>query len=1049
MSPSSSYSSGELWGFPLMPSNVIVDVLLPNGIFLSVETTRECGLADLKAKVWSQAQEQPLFGHLLDKSSYIFVGVTKDAKCEQFFDEHRRLCDIHLFQPVLRLIEAKGNREEIILNQNITQAIGVSLSEFDKTKNSEAEEFRRSVNAMCRNIVQKRNTINDPLAIILNSYPPRLESSPQLPLHTAENLLSKNTIVIKVWSLQTNSLQTHVSVKVPYDAMPSDIIREVMKKKSMSNIKPQSIANADLPKHYVLKICGVSEYLVGMFPICQFKYIRQCVNRSETPDLMLEKIENVLECLPMHKQQVNYIEPKICKHKSYSLKQTKTIQSSTVAKLFAVQVKSGSYLNVADNLYVLGNIYHGNIPLCSAQKTVELVGSEAPKWKEWLEFNISIFNIPRCAKLCLSVCGVRKKKDEHWPLVWANIPIFDFRGHLLQGKHTIRLWYPPCHMEGFLNPLGISGSNPCKETPCLELDFNTFGSLVKYVSCDPGEYIDAVGMQKMKSSFLEHTEVKFESMSHLIMAISLRDPLSPLAENEKNMLWGMRKFCARIPESLPKLLQSIQWEKQECVQELYGMIRNWTFLEPEIALELLDGKYPDPVIREFAITCLEQGLTDDGLLKYLLQLVTALKFETYLDSSLVRFLLKKAVSNLKIGHYLFWYLKSEMCDGQVLLRFGLILEAYCRACGAYLDQLVRQTEMVEKLVNVHMILQKGDTVSQKLLRENLMKADYQELLKNNSNPLNPACKLGSLCIDLCEVMSSAKRPIILQWNNSDPLAEYFEPRLGILFKNGDDLRQDMLTLQILRVMDDIWQSDGLDLCMSPYICLSMGPNLGMIEIVQNSETIMNIQKKAGVVGSLQLKNGTLHQWLKDANPGDLQYQKAIVNFTKSCAGYCVATLVLGIADRHNDNIMIKKNGQMFHIDFGHFLNHKKKKYGICRNRVPFVLPGDFVRVICQGSTDVSKSEEYKYFDNLCCQAYMSIRRRANVIINLLSMMLGAGIPELSSFEDIEYVRTTLAVEKSRDVALQYFKTCMSAAQNKQWTTKVDWVCHAVRHSGRK
>lgn len=47
------------------------------------------------------------------------MGVTQEAEREEFYDETRRLCDLRLFHPILKVIEPLGNREEKILNREI------------------------------------------------------------------------------------------------------------------------------------------------------------------------------------------------------------------------------------------------------------------------------------------------------------------------------------------------------------------------------------------------------------------------------------------------------------------------------------------------------------------------------------------------------------------------------------------------------------------------------------------------------------------------------------------------------------------------------------------------------------------------------------------------------------------------------------------------------------------------------------------------------------------------------------------------------------------
>ena len=68
-----------------------------------------------------------------------------------------------------------------------------------------------------------------------------------------------------------------------------------------------------------------------------------------------------------------------------------------------------------------------------------------------------------------------------------------------------------------------------------------------------------------------------------------------------------------------------------------------------------------------------------------------------------------------------------------------------------------------------------------------------------------------------------------------------------MFKMGDDLRQDQLTLQILTVMNDLWrqtENGSLNFHVSNYGCISTGDEMGFLEMVPNAETLASIVKSS-------------------------------------------------------------------------------------------------------------------------------------------------------------------------------------------------------------
>jgi hypothetical protein len=305
-------------------------------------------------------------------------------------------------------------------------------------------------------------------------------------------------------------------------------------------------------------------------------------------------------------------------------------------------------------------------------------------------------------------------------------------------------------------------------------------------------------------------------------------------------------------------------------------------------------------------------------------------------------------------------------------------------------------------------------------------------------PLDPTICSRRILKAKCKFMVSSAAPMWLVLDNADPLAA---PAPHI-FKSGDDLRQDILILQMLRLMDEIWQRDGLELHVSAYGCVATGKGEGFIEVVQDSTTTGKIQKQFGGTVTGAFKKTPLSLWMQQQHAGNPELlEEAIDNFVSSCAAYCIASYVLGLGDRHADNIMVTTMGNLFHIDFAHILGNIMKFGAYKRERAPFVLTPEFVFVM--GDT---KSSRYAHFVDLCLKGYNSLRRHTYLFIRLFLMMLSAGLPQFTDERELSYLYKSLSMGLSEQGAADKFTKLIDESR-KTTTTLVNNFFHNLATGG--
>ncbi|AJV73604.1 Vps34p [Saccharomyces cerevisiae YJM244] len=542
-------------------------------------------------------------------------------------------------------------------------------------------------------------------------------------------------------------------------------------------------------------------------------------------------------------------------------------------------------------------------------------------------------------------------------------------------------------------------------------------------------------------------------------------PGTKLTAHEKGSIWKYRYYLMNNKKALTKLLQSTNLREESERVEVLELMDSWAEIDIDDALELLGSTFKNLSVRSYAVNRLKKA-SDKELELYLLQLVEAVCFEnlsTFSDKSnseftivdavssqklsgdsmllstshanqkllksissesetsgteslpivispLAEFLIRRALVNPRLGSFFYWYLKSESEDkpylDQILSSFWSRLDKKSRNI---LNDQVRLINVLRECCET--IKRLKDTTAKKMeLLVHLLETKVRPLVKVRpiALPLDPDVLICDVCPETSKVFKSSLSPLKITFKTT--LNQPYQ----LMFKVGDDLRQDQLVVQIISLMNELLKNENVDLKLTPYKILATGPQEGAIEFIPNDTLASILSKYHGILGYLKLhypdENATLgvQGWVLD-------------NFVKSCAGYCVITYILGVGDRHLDNLLVTPDGHFFHADFGYILGQDPKPFPPLMKLPPQIIE----------AFGGAESSNYDKFRSYCFVAYSILRRNAGLILNLFELMKTSNIPDIRIDPNgaILRVRERFNLNMSEEDATVHFQNLINDSVN--------------------
>lgn len=524
-----------------------------------------------------------------------------------------------------------------------------------------------------------------------------------------------------------------------------------------------------------------------------------------------------------------------------------------------------------------------------------------------------------------------------------------------------------------------------------------------------------------RNAYSDRDEKPNAKLRDELNAILAYGPTQDLSSQEKDVVWTFRHHLSKDKRALTKVVKATDWNAPLEARQAVELIPKWAEIDVDAALELLGPTFDNKVVRGYAVDRLRQA-DDAELLLYLLQLVQALKFETYDEdeeglprSSLAKFLIDRAADNFQLGNYLHWYLMVE-CDDRGPDTNEIHRKLFARVEYYFMLELekkdpeqrkilLRQGELVALLSRIGKDIRFGRESRPhkiEILKKYLADPD-NKLTKIDPPlplPLDPLTYITGIYPDDATVFKSSLSPLLINFRTTDSSPEaskttkspsssrtisqsQFHSKYPIIFKTGDDLRQDQLVIQIITLMNNLLLKENLDLKLTPYRILATSPLAGAVQFIPSISLSAASSKY----------KGSLLAYLRTHNPdptGPLGVRKEAMDiYIRSCAGYCVITYILGVGDRHLENLLIAPSGHFFHIDFGFILGRDPK---------PFAPLIKICKEMVEGLGGIN-SAQYAQFKQYCFTAYTTLRKSSSLVLNLFSLMVQSSVPDIKMIEE--------------------------------------------------